>query len=466
MSHRSFTARRSAVVAALSALVLAACSRSDDAPTAPAAPAAPDVQMSVSRFEDDFNYGHIRGASVFVVHGINGKDLGLPEALPVDVSVNGNCAIPGLRFRNIKGAIQLPGGKYDIVVRLANTTPCTGAAVITANGVTLLPGSNTSIVAHLNAAGAPTASVFDNDLEGGPGDATVAARHTAAFSAVDVAVRGTRVFTGVTNGQGGLAATQAGFARVQIFPAGQSRAAFNGLTVLLPNFLNVFYAVGTPSKGTFEVLHQAIFLFGRTAARVGLVHGINGKDLGLSEALPVDVEVNGVCSLIGVTFRTVLNARPLQEGTYDVKIRVGGGAPCAGPVAVNAPGLRVERGNYYTVAAHLDAAGKPTATLFRDDIATTTQATLVARHTANFGAVDILFNGAVAFAGVRNGQSGSAAVPAGFQNIGIAAAGSPNPVFTAKPFLFGGRFVNAFYAVGTPANGTFEVLAQRTYIQF
>jgi hypothetical protein len=135
-------------------------------------------------------------------------------------------------------------------------------------------------------------------------------------------------------------------------------------------------------------------------------------------------------------------------------------------VAVNAPGIRVERGNYYTVAAHLDAAGKPTASLFRDDLATTTQATLVARHTANFGAVDILFNGAVAFAGVTNGQSGAAAVPAGFQGIAIAPAGSPTAVFTARPFLFGGRFVNSYYAVGTPANGTFEVLAQRTFIQF
>ncbi|MDZ7631129.1 MAG: DUF4397 domain-containing protein [Gemmatimonadaceae bacterium] len=450
----------------LAAALLSACSPTIDAPTG-TEPAAPDVQMTVSRFEDDFNYGHIRGASLFVVHGINGRDLNLDEALPVDVQVNGDCAVRGLRFRNIRGAIQLPGGRYSFVVRLAAATPCTGTAVITANDVLLQPGSNTSVVAHLNAAGAPTASVFENDLEGGPGDATVAARHTANFSAVDVAVRGTNVFTGVTNGQGGLAATQAGLARVQIFPAGTRTAAFNGRTVLLPNFLNVFYAVGTPANGTFEVLHQAIFLFGRTSARVSLLHGINGRDLGLSESLPVDFEVDGVCSLAGVTFRTVLGPRPLNEGTYDVKVRLANAAaPCTGAVAIDAPGVRFDRGNYYTVAAHLTASGTPTASVFRDDIATTTRATITARHTANFGAVDILFNGGVAFGGVTNGQSGSAPVPAGFQNIGIAPAGSSTPVFSARPLLLGGRFVNAFYAVGTPANGTFEVLSQRVFILF
>ena len=199
MSHPLFGARRSAFFAAFAAASLTACSTTSDAPTETTT-AAPDVQMSVSKFEDDFNYGHIRGASIFVVHGINGKDLGLDESLPVDVEVNGNCAIQRLTFRDIKGPIQLPGGKYDFKVRLANTTPCAGAAVISVPGVMLLPGSNSSVVAHLSAAGTPTASVFENDLEGGPGDATVAARHTAAFTAVDVAVRGTRVFSGVTNG--------------------------------------------------------------------------------------------------------------------------------------------------------------------------------------------------------------------------------------------------------------------------
>ena len=35
---------------------------------------------------------------VYVVHGIPGQDLGLEPALPVDVSVNGACALESFAF--------------------------------------------------------------------------------------------------------------------------------------------------------------------------------------------------------------------------------------------------------------------------------------------------------------------------------------------------------------------------------
>ena len=37
-------------------------------------------------------------ATVYVLHGIPGEDLGLDPELPVDVSVNGACALPGFTF--------------------------------------------------------------------------------------------------------------------------------------------------------------------------------------------------------------------------------------------------------------------------------------------------------------------------------------------------------------------------------
>ena len=49
-------------------------------------------------------------ATVYVVHGINGKDLALPEALPVDVQVGDTCALTDFQFRNIAGPISLPAG--------------------------------------------------------------------------------------------------------------------------------------------------------------------------------------------------------------------------------------------------------------------------------------------------------------------------------------------------------------------
>ena len=35
--------------------------------------------------------------TVYVVHGIPGDDIGLPTDLPVDISVNGACALEGKR---------------------------------------------------------------------------------------------------------------------------------------------------------------------------------------------------------------------------------------------------------------------------------------------------------------------------------------------------------------------------------
>lgn len=457
---------RRACAAGLALAALTACS---DTPTeaGDGGTGANDVTLSVQQFQDGIVYGHIRDANVFIVHGINGRDLQLDEALPVDVEVNGNCSVPGLRFRQIRGPLSLPAGTYDIRVKLAAAAPCTGTTVISVDDAGIMPGSNVSIVAHLSATGAPTASIFENDLEGGRGDATVAARHVANFGPVDVAVRGERVFTNVRNGQGGAAATRGGSGRVQIFAAGSQTAAFSARATLLPNFLNVFYAVGTPANGTFEVLHQSIFLFGRTSARVSLVHGINGTDLNLPESLPVDVEINDICAQPGFTFRTITRSRPLAEGTYTVRVRLANAArPCSGAAVITAPGVKIERGTYASIVAHLSATGQPTASLFRNDIVSRSQATVAARHVANFGAVDILLNNRVAFRGVTNGRGAAAAAPAGLQTLAINPAGSSTSALTARPLLLGPTFVNLFYAVGTPSRGTFEVLSDRVLILF
>ena len=57
---------------------------------------------------------------ITVIHGINGKALGLDKALPVDVYVNGDLAIPNLQFRD-RIETQLPAGNYTIMVKLAGT---------------------------------------------------------------------------------------------------------------------------------------------------------------------------------------------------------------------------------------------------------------------------------------------------------------------------------------------------------
>lgn len=446
------------VASALLTAAVAACAD----PSAPR-PLQPEVDaplLAIQRTDAVAPNAPATGATVFVVHGINGRDLSLPEALPVDVEVNGACAIQQLPFRAIRGPIPLPAGQYDIAVRLAAATPCSGAAVITVNGATLRDGDNVSIVAHLSAAGTPTASIFANDLSGSR-QSSIAARHAAAFGAVDIAAGETRIFTGVTNGQGGTADVSAGQVRVSIFPAGGRPAAFRARVAIPAGEQLILYAVGTPSKGTFEVIAQQLRLTRTTVARVSVLHGINGRDLGLAESLPVDVSLNGQCALPGFTFRTITPPLALPAGRYDIVVRLAGSSPCTGTPVITANGVWFDANGFYSVIAHLSAGGAPTASVFADRLAgDASVATVAARHTAAFGAVDILVNGGVAFAGVTNGTQGRAALPPGTVQVGIAPAGSGTPVLTASPTVVGGRVVNAFYAVGTPANGTFEVLAQ------
>jgi NAD(P)-dependent dehydrogenase (short-subunit alcohol dehydrogenase family) len=119
-----------------------------------------------------------------------------------------------------------------------------------------------------------------------------------------------------------------------------------------------------------------------------------------------------------------------------------------------------------SIVAHLaDAAtATPTASVFPNDTSRTHgKGRVVARHGANFGPVDVLVNGAVAFPDLANGQQEMADLKRGTYKIAIAPAGTSTEVFSTELKVKPGRAYNA-YAVGTPANGTFEVLLQVTPI--
>ena len=123
-------------------------------------------------------------ASIYVIHGIPGAG-----GFPVDVSVDGACALPGFTFGTRAGPISLPAGTYTIAVHAPSDGACGGPAAIGPVDLTFAGGDNKTIIAHLTDGGAPTASVFDNDFSRtGRGNARLIAHHTAAAPAVDVVV--------------------------------------------------------------------------------------------------------------------------------------------------------------------------------------------------------------------------------------------------------------------------------------
>jgi hypothetical protein len=100
-------------------------------------------------------------ANVLVVHGINGKDLNLPKELPVDISVNGTCALKGVTF-GASAPVELAAGTYQITVHPSDGF-CKSAAVI--NQAVQVPSTATNIglVANLSDASIPQLTAFVND---------------------------------------------------------------------------------------------------------------------------------------------------------------------------------------------------------------------------------------------------------------------------------------------------------------
>lgn len=199
-------------------------------------------------------------ASVYVVHGINGADLGLAESLPVDISVNGSCLVEGFTFRTITGPLALSAGEYDIEVfaPASAQSPCSGVPVVT-QGVIVDAGINATVVAHLNIEGAPVSTVFVNDVSDLSG---VYARHGAQFGPVDVIVNpgpGEVRFNGLqVGGEAGAGGLAAGEYRVTVNPSGQEETVFDQTLTVAADRLYFAYAVGTPANGTFEVLLQEL----------------------------------------------------------------------------------------------------------------------------------------------------------------------------------------------------------------
>ena len=111
-----------------------------------------------------------RPASVSVLHGV-------PDAT-VDVCANGEELIADFKPGTLAGPLDLPPGTYTIkVVAGEGDTDCDADALIGPADVSVEGGMSYTIVAHLDADGALTATPFVNDTEAvDAGQGTLVAR--------------------------------------------------------------------------------------------------------------------------------------------------------------------------------------------------------------------------------------------------------------------------------------------------
>ena len=204
-------------------------------------------------------------ASVYVVHGIPGKDLGLPPELPVDISVDGGCALDDVEFGAVLGPVELPTGPHAIEIRVSDGVEGTCTGLLAATGsIDLAVAENAAVVAHLDQNGTARISKFTNKVAATEGATRIAVVHAAAAPAVDVKARGQKGaklrLQDLKNGHQSYAAdVPAGTYTVKIGAANGGGTVFGPAE--LPLDADVAYtaiAVGSLDNETFEVLVLAI----------------------------------------------------------------------------------------------------------------------------------------------------------------------------------------------------------------
>ena len=238
-----------------------------------------------------------RTAELTVIHGISD----LPA--PVDVFVDGAFQF-SFEFTDIVGGIELPGGTYELEVRLL------GDPVLSATA-TLEAGGNFTAIAHETFIEGPASGIalalFENDASTVRGPlGRLTARHTADAPEVDItlSIGDTTVvgLEGLSNPQGG-SPTQAGPISavslpfdVTFFPAGGADGVFAVPGVQpTPAVSTIAYAVGSLPRGTFTVLLQTIETGEDGVAVFGDLNGDGVVDI-------ADLDV--LISLFGTSDRT------------------------------------------------------------------------------------------------------------------------------------------------------------------
>ncbi|HEX2908937.1 MAG TPA: DUF4397 domain-containing protein [Phototrophicaceae bacterium] len=191
-------------------------------------------------------------ATAYIVHGIPG--------LVVDIYVNGKLTLKNFAPDTIAGPLTGPANRSaEVVIVPAGGNPNTPALAAT---VSFPPGSNVAIVAHLDASGQPTLSIFENNLSTTSGTRLIV-RHTAAAPAVDALFfpgTASELRVGpLANGQQYGAELAPGSYTGVLVPTGTATAVYGPLTAnLQAGKVYIVYAIGSLSGGTFKTLVQEV----------------------------------------------------------------------------------------------------------------------------------------------------------------------------------------------------------------
>lgn len=203
----------------------------------------------------------VQASTLIVGHGIDGRDLGLAQSLPVDIEANGTCLLTGVTFGTFSQPLEVEPGRYDVTVRLSNGS-CTGAVALTQQ-FTLALTEHATAFAHITEQGTPTLTKFVNDVRATTDSAgRLSFRHAAAASGVVVAV-GPRSRRGglsllARNSQQDTREVNALHYRPLLVDQQTDKSLARVSVRVANNELVNVYAVGSLGSETFTLLEQRI----------------------------------------------------------------------------------------------------------------------------------------------------------------------------------------------------------------
>jgi len=190
-------------------------------------------------------------AQLSVLHGVPGQT--------VDVWVNGELTLDDFTPGSLAGPLELPAGSYSVAITAPDAASANDALLGPVD-LKLAAKGNYTAVAHLDAGGKPTATLYTNDMSAIPaGKGKLTVRHTAAAPAVDVLAGGTAVIQNLSNPQEKTLTLDPGTVPASVAAAGTTKAVLGPADVPVAEGSNtIVYAWGSLDDGNLAVAVQTL----------------------------------------------------------------------------------------------------------------------------------------------------------------------------------------------------------------
>ncbi|WP_166844519.1 DUF4397 domain-containing protein [Isoptericola sp. BMS4] len=232
------------------------------------------------------------GAVLSVMHGV-------PDT-PVDVWVDDEVTVDDFQPGDMAGPLDLPAGTYSVAVTAPDAED-TSDPVIGPIDLELEGGGNYTAVAHLDADGQPTATLFTNDTSAtAAGEGRLTVRHVAAAPAVDVLAGGEAVISGLENPDEDVLDLPAGTVSASVAAAGTTEPVLGPADIEVADGVStIAYAWGSLDDDTLALATQTID--GLHSSPDGVPAGVSGLAAGPearnSDFAPIALVVGG--TLVG-----------------------------------------------------------------------------------------------------------------------------------------------------------------------